>query len=436
MFSLNAPEHSRAPSIIGRRRFISGAAGVAAALAIDPRGLVEGAAAAGGAGPALSGPSTGPWTPRPALAYAVQAPAHLAWVWQFRHDGERERIRSVLAEHGLGIVLKTHDGREWMSEYDPSPDAVGGPADVAAHAEFFEAGGVPFHAWSVVEGLNPAREAEMAADVLSAGARSLFLDLEAHAGFWRGSEQAAMAYGEELRRRQPDAAVVTSVDARPWEIDRVPLTQFAAFSDAIAPQVYWSMFTSSGNLRKYRASGEEPGEAGVTPTFALDAAVRKLRAFDRPLHPIGDGTAADTDDWAEFIDGAFAREVEAVSVWRFGVTAEPVWALLRDRPPRPFSYVVEPGDTLSVLAERWGTDVSSIVRFNGIANADLVRIGQELRVPRGAAVPPRPRTYTVEPGDSLWSLAELWGVSIEDIARVNDIRDTGLIRIGATLRIP
>jgi len=163
---------------------------------------------------------------------------HLVWVWQFATDGEPNLVGSRLQGLGLGILLKTHDGLQWMSEYDKSPYAVTGPAQVAVLANYFESAGVPFHAWAVVQGVDPVREARMAAEVLAAGARSIFLDLEPHPGFWRGTPADAVAFGQELRRLQPDAQVVLSVDPRPWTFERIPIAEFAAFASAIAPQQY------------------------------------------------------------------------------------------------------------------------------------------------------------------------------------------------------
>lgn len=45
------------------------------------------------------------------------------------------------------------------------------------------------------------------------------------------------------------------------------------------------------------------------------------------------------------------------------------------------AYTIEPGDTLSVLAGRWGCSVAAIVELNGIANPSLVFIGQRIRRP-------------------------------------------------------
>ncbi len=433
---------------LSRRRFLVGTAAAAAALAIDPTA-------------AFARPASPTRGAAPHRDVALDAgPRHLAWVWQFRHDGERADVAAVLAAHGLGVALKTHDGVEWMSTYDPTPEAVDGSAKVAEFAALFEAAGVPFHAWCVVKGLDPVAEARMAAAVLDAGARSIFIDLEPPAGFWRGSPASAIEFGEEFRRLQPDAWLSVSIDPRPWEIDRIPLKEFAVFSDEVAPQVYWGSFGTPANLRKYRLAGEEPPEGGVTPRFVLDAAMRKLSAFDLRFHPIGDGTIGGGDEWAEFLEQSFAYEAESVSVWRFGVVDDDVWQLLRDTPPRPLTYIVEPGDTLSVLAEQWNSDVASIAALNGITNPDFLAIGQQLRIPRGvrgvaatpapapaAAVTPAPAAaaattpaaapefHTVQPGDTLWALADRWGTSVDALVQLNGIANRDLLRIGDTLRI-
>ncbi len=50
----------------------------------------------------------------------------------------------------------------------------------------------------------------------------------------------------------------------------------------------------------------------------------------------------------------------------------------------PFRYVVKQGDTLSGLAVRFSVPAAKILAANGIANADLIRIGQELIIPNPA----------------------------------------------------
>jgi hypothetical protein len=61
------------------------------------------------------------------------------WVWQFSSDGEPSLIGKRLKENGLGILLKTHDGVTWMSDYDKSPYSVSRPDQVRVLANYFEA---------------------------------------------------------------------------------------------------------------------------------------------------------------------------------------------------------------------------------------------------------------------------------------------------------
>jgi len=271
-----------------RRQFLSGIVGGAAALSLRPF---------------VQASNTAPSAPAEAVAPAVKwagplPTKHLAWVWQFNQDGEPERIRETLAQHGLGIAMKTHDGTNWMSKWDTSRNALSGPQQIAKIASFFEAGGVPFHAWCVVKGNDPMIEASMAASVIASGARSLSIDLESYPGFWTGTQFAALQYTGLLRNAQPDATIMTTIDARPWEYDRIPIREFAAASNAIAPQVYWSDFGTQANINRYRSMGADPGSAGVTAAFTLDIAVRRLAAFGLPIHPIGPGLITDQSAWA------------------------------------------------------------------------------------------------------------------------------------------
>ncbi len=252
-------------------------------------------------------------------AKVIGPPVHRAWVWQFSVDGAPTTIASKLAAAGMAVMVKTHDGLEWMSTYDSSPSAVSGPAQVAALASLFEGRGVPFHAWSVIKGIDPVAEAQMAADVLANGARSLTLDLEGSAGFWVGSPATAVAFGEELRKRTPFGRVDISIDARPWRINLVPMNEFVVFTDGIAPQLYWDTFDSSDNLAGYAGSGY-PAPDGMSPEFLIKTTAKLLAPYKRLVVPAGQGAAVDPGTWPRFNYAAWGAEMPQVSVWRLGVT--------------------------------------------------------------------------------------------------------------------
>ncbi len=358
------------PRIVSRRAVLAGLGGVALAAAMSPRGLLAGAAELPPAGGAAEGSQV--------LRTRPDA-RHLAWVWQFQSDGDPVTIRDTLAAHGLGVVVKTHDGTNWMGRY--SKAGVAGPANVQALATFFDQAGVPFHAWAVVKGEEPLREAQMAGDVLGAGARSLFLDLESHSGFWQGTSIGAMRFGTELRRLRPNSWISTSVDPRPWELPRIPLHEFVSFTDEIAPQTYWNLFRSPANVRAYSSSGDTVPKEGVTAAFVVDSAMRHLRSYGRPIHPIGDGTPGTLSSWGEFINQSYLGEAETVSVWRYGVTDPAVWRFLKNTPPRSSSYLVQRGDTLPAIADRFNTTVPALTAANNLYTVDSVPDGMRLRVP-------------------------------------------------------
>jgi len=417
-----------------RRHFLASTVAIPAALALGSRhALAQGSA------------PTPPQSHASQVASDLYEPRHLAWVWQFQHDGERELIRDVLSTHKLGLAIKSHDGTDWMSQYDLTTEAIDGPASIEALASYFAEANVPLHAWSVLHGLDPEVEAQMAADVLDAGAHSIFLDLEPHSGFWKGTNEDALRFGEELRRLQPSAFVSTSVDARPWELSKIPMAEFAQFTNAVAPQVYWSIFDTEANLRQYREAGDDPGDEGMTPRFAMNSAARHLEEYGLPIHPIGDGTVDDNDQWTEFIDEAFASKAETLSVWRFGVAKTALWELLRDTPPRPLVYLVQSGDTLYQLALNWGTTVEEIATSNDLANVNHLFIGQKLRIPRGGVTSSVSSgssstgdgtTYTVKPGDSLWSVAGHFDTTVELLAQANSLTNVNYLFIGQELHIP
>lgn len=99
-----------------------------------------------------------------------------------------------------------------------------------------------------------------------------------------------------------------------------------------------------------------------------------------------------------------------------------------------FEYVVRSGDTLWLLAQRYNTTVDAIKNLNGLSSNDL-SIGQILKIPSAGATPAPTFEYTVRPGDTLWLLAQRYGTTVDAIKSLNNL-SSDILNIGQVLRIP
>ncbi|SFC75103.1 LysM domain-containing protein, partial [Alkalibacterium subtropicum] len=110
-------------------------------------------------------------------------------------------------------------------------------------------------------------------------------------------------------------------------------------------------------------------------------------------------------------------------------------------PSSTTTYTVKAGDTLSAIAARYNTTVSRIAAANDITNVNLIRVGQVLTIPgNGGTTPPPPpsstTTYTVKAGDTLSAIAARYDTTVQQIAVANSIPNVNLIRVGQVLTIP
>lgn len=99
-----------------------------------------------------------------------------------------------------------------------------------------------------------------------------------------------------------------------------------------------------------------------------------------------------------------------------------------------FEYVVRPGDTLWLLAQRYGTTVDMIKSLNGLYN-DNLSIGQVLKIPSVETSPVPYFEYTVRPGDTLWLLSQRFGTTVGAIRNLNGLTND-MLNIGQVLLIP
>ncbi|MCF6525088.1 LysM domain-containing protein [Streptomyces sp. JJ36] len=96
-------------------------------------------------------------------------------------------------------------------------------------------------------------------------------------------------------------------------------------------------------------------------------------------------------------------------------------------------YTVQEGDNLTVIARRYGTTVEQLVKWNNIPDPDLIHPGQRLIVAKAEA--PQDTYYTVQEGDNLTVIARRFGTTVEQLVKWNNIANPDLIHPGQRLLV-
>ena len=94
-------------------------------------------------------------------------------------------------------------------------------------------------------------------------------------------------------------------------------------------------------------------------------------------------------------------------------------------------YTVKKGDTLYSIAKKYNVSVDELISYNELPTS-ILRIGQVLRIP---SIKVSDLVYTVKSGDTLYKIANNYGVSIDDIKQLNNLT-SNILSIGQELYIP
>ena len=115
--------------------------------------------------------------------------------------------------------------------------------------------------------------------------------------------------------------------------------------------------------------------------------------------------------------------------------------------PEENTYVIQPGDTLISIAQRFNTTVTAIMQENGIVNRSLIYYGQRIRIPQPdqsdseaqpTETPPQATTeHIVQPNEQLNRIALLYHTTISELIRLNpQIANPNIIYAGQHLIVP
>jgi len=95
-------------------------------------------------------------------------------------------------------------------------------------------------------------------------------------------------------------------------------------------------------------------------------------------------------------------------------------------------YIVKSGDSLYSIANKYGVTVKEIKDLNNL-NSDSLSIGQKLLLP-GESEETTLNTYTVKSGDTLYKIANKYNISVDELKKLNNL-SSNTLSIGQTLKI-
>ena len=98
------------------------------------------------------------------------------------------------------------------------------------------------------------------------------------------------------------------------------------------------------------------------------------------------------------------------------------------------TYVVQKGDTLYSIANKLGTTVSELKKENNLTTNTL-QIGEVLRIPTKEIYEEEENIYIVKKGDSLYSIANKYNTTVEELKRINNLT-SNILSIGQVLKLP
>jgi LysM repeat protein len=108
------------------------------------------------------------------------------------------------------------------------------------------------------------------------------------------------------------------------------------------------------------------------------------------------------------------------------------------------NYTVKPGETLSEIAERYGTSVQRLMELNNLRGPQDLWAGSRIQVPvtrTTAAAAPKPAVnknatqHKVQSGETLSVIADRYGVSMQNLVALNGISDPNQVEVGRTLKL-
>ena len=100
-------------------------------------------------------------------------------------------------------------------------------------------------------------------------------------------------------------------------------------------------------------------------------------------------------------------------------------------------YTVKSGDNLWDIAKKFdGVSVEQIRTLNNLSSNAVLKVGQQLKIKKASSSSSSGSVvHTVKSGDNLWDISKKYGVSVEQIRKLNGLNSNSVLKIGQKLII-
>jgi membrane-bound lytic murein transglycosylase D len=195
------------------------------------------------------------------------------------------------------------------------------------------------------------------------------------------------------------------------------------------PEKYGFMVVSAQPVETERVSVDKATDLRVIAE-ALDMPVEELRNLN--THVLRWTTPPDDPDFQLILPKGYADKFNE----QISSLPEAKRVLFRE-------HVVRKGDTLSIIARKYGTSTSQLVQANDLGKTPVLKVGHTLIIPMSESTPPQPvkqakatttsastrtsRYYTIRAGDTLAKIAARFNTSVDKLKTWNHLSTTRLV---------
>lgn len=262
-----------------------------------------------------------------------------------------------------------------------------------------------------------------------------------------------------IRRNYPAIPAITDAEGQFQNSTRAAVTKFQSIfnltPDGIVGKSTWykisQLYSAVARLAELDSEGDTLGIGTVPPSSVLRQGSRgqdviTLQYLLNVAAEYYPGIPAPTQDgiFGSGTQQAVTAFQRVMQLNPDGIVGPMTWQALYDvylgadqnvpspsPSPDTIQYIVKPGDSLWLIARRYGTTVSAIQRQNNLTG-DLIRVGQVLTIPVSGT--PSYIEYTVKAGDSLWRIAQQYNTTVQALMNLNGLT-SDLLMIGQVLKV-